>query len=234
MRFVVALLIALIIPAAALAWTTQGGHTMAPNVYGIEVSGGFPDVQLAVYVPVQRHLEVAPFATFHYFGPITKEEVRLGNSFGTRVKLNVVDRGRFQMSLLARPSFYVSYKPDIKVGIQASIPELVMGYDVMSRLHLHWGTRFSPTFLFTTDYRVSVHLPLLFHLGLEGRVAKNVNIFTTFEAGPIWGFGPGFDSCTPAPEQGMVQCNKLSRAPSLDAIFRAMVGFVFVFGKGLN
>lgn len=232
MRFVrtLALLAVLLVPAGAFAWSTQGGRTLDPGRYAIEVAGGFPTARLAVHVPLQKHLEVGPFLGFHYFGDVTDARVRLGNALGARLKLNVVDHGAFQMALLAQPALIVEYSPDVRVGIQVSLPELILGYDVLKNLQIYGGFRFPIAFVFDTDYRVRIRLPLLGQIGVEWGVTSKITLFTTVEAGPAWSFGARIPKCERSaadPTKQICDPKNTTGGDRLDVVVSGLVGVTF-------
>ncbi len=223
-------LFVLIIPASAHAWSTQGGRTLDPGHYAIEVAAGFPTARLAVHIPLQKHLEVGPFLGFYYFGNVTDPSVRLGNTIGARLKLNVVDRAAFQMALLAQPALIIEYDPDIKVGIQISFPELILGYDILHNLQIYGGIKFPMAFVFDTDYRVRIRLPLLGQIGVEWGVTPKITLFFTADAGPSWEFGAKVPKCSPAPADPTKQVCDTTRASggnSFDVFLSGLVGVTF-------
>lgn len=229
-KFLAVALMTLLLPAGAHAWSTQGGRTLDPGRYAIEVAAGFPTARLAVHVPLQKHLEVGPFLGFHYFGDVTDRDVRLANTLGARIKLNVVDRGAFQMALLAQPALMIEYDPDIRVGIQISLPEVILGYDILANLQVFGGIRFPIAFLFDTDYRVRVRLPLLGQVGVEWGVTSKITLFFTAEAGPAWEFGAKVPKCTPAATgQNRQVCNynDTTGGNTLDVFLSGLIGVTF-------
>ncbi len=227
----VLVLLTCLLPAGASAWSTQGGRTLEPGHYALEVAAGFPDVRIAVHVPLQRHLEVGPFLSFRYFGDVTDEKVQLGNAIGARLKLNVVDRGAFQMALLAQPALMVSYRPDVLVGIQVSFPELILAYDVLPNLQIYGGFKFPVMFVFDTDYRVEIRLPLLADIGMEWGVTQKITIFLTADVGPAWTFGaknPKWENCDKTNPAGWVCDPKdRTRGNRLGVFASGLLGITF-------
>jgi hypothetical protein len=189
-------LAAALLPCPASAWTSQGGATLAPGRYAVEAAVGWPQVRLVGRVPLAKNFEVDPYLTFFFWNDLLDKRPTLGDAVGALVKVNLVDRGPFQLAVQGDPAILVQYWPKgTKVGWQIGFPELLMSYEVTKGLDLDFGLKVPLALVFNGDYEVEVRLPVLVALGAEYELTDSLHLFGTVEVGPNFTFAREKPTC---------------------------------------
>lgn len=191
-----AVLAAILVPAPAAAWNAQGGATLEPGTYAVEAAVGWPAVRLAGRVPVSKGFEVAPYLTFTFWNDLLDKKPTLGDAVGALVKVNLVDKGPFQLAVQGDPAILVEYWPGgTKIGWQIGFPELVMSYEATKGLDIDFGLKVPLALVFKADYEVEVRLPILVGFGAEYELAKDLHLFGGVEVGPNFRFADDKPTC---------------------------------------
>ena len=221
---------AAVVPTST-AWSIQGGATLKPGHDAVEAAIGWPGLRLGGRIPLKMGFEVAPYGVFNFWNDLLDKKATLGNALGCLVKVNLVDRGAFQLAVQGDPSFRFEYWPDgVKVGWQIGFPEVLMSYTLTPGLDLDFGFKAPLALVFDRDYQVEVRLPLLASLGFEMSLTKNLNLFGTVDIGPNFQFSQARPKCGATdPVTGLQSCDtrNTTGGDRIGAYLNAMVGVAY-------
>jgi len=220
----------LALPSSADAWTTQGGATLEPGNDAVDVAVGWPGLRLGGRLPLKTGFEVGPYGVFNFWNDLLDRKPTLGNALGCLVKLNLIDKGAFQLAVQGDPAFRFEYWPDgVKIGWQIGFPELLMSYTVTPGLDLDFGFKAPLALVFDPQYRVEVRLPLLVGLGFEMELAPRLNLFGTVDIGPDFRFAQPQPKCGATDPDGFQKCDvrHTTGGDRIGAYLNAMVGITY-------
>ncbi|HOD07348.1 MAG TPA: hypothetical protein PKG98_04540 [Myxococcota bacterium] len=173
---------------AGSGWLTQGAEILPMNRKAFEFRAGFPSTDFGVHIPVAKSFELIPFWTLDYL-PYGVWFGVLGDTFGVSLKGCVWSRGPHAISLGADIGLIMMYLPGFNIGVQIGGPEF--------RYSHRWN---KPRIAVITGFRmpirvwglaVSAEIPMLFNIGFEYNVIKNLNIHSNLEFGPTVVAAPG-------------------------------------------
>ncbi len=186
-------------PAAAGAtdradWTSQGGATADAKSGAMDVSIGFPSMILMAHLPIVKHLEVDPFAEIFYWDNISTTTPFVGTNLGARLKLNMVDRGKLQIAMMADLSagvvfYHIENGDNVGSGfnLRLTFPQFIISGRVTDKLHLFGGVKFPMTLYVSPAIEFS--MVIAGNFGIEMMLTKRLNFFISVDCGPEirWG-----------------------------------------------
>lgn len=170
-------------------WMTQGAEILPLKRYAIDVRFGFPSTDLGVHIPVTRTFEVTPFWTLDYMYYGVWNTGYFGDTAGVQLKGKVWGKGPHAISLGFDVGICASYWPGLNVGVQIGGPEF--------RYSHRWKR---PAIAVITGFRMPIRvwcigvmaeIPMLFNIGFEYNVLRNLNIHANLEFGPTVTAAPG-------------------------------------------
>lgn len=174
-----AMVVVLAAPSDARAWTSQGGNIVPVSQYAGSVGIGYPGIRGMVHIPILQNFEIAPSLWFHY-GLDTIAPV-VGDFFTVQLKYKVYQAGPFHIALAADPGLWLNYHPAFGVGIHLGLPQLLMTYDLITNLSLHFGFKMPITIV--VHPKAGARIPILVNFGVEYSVNHWINVFGYFDMG---------------------------------------------------
>ncbi|NOZ01914.1 MAG: hypothetical protein GXP54_08510 [Deltaproteobacteria bacterium] len=165
-------------PAAGGAWSTQGGEIVPRSQYAGTVGVGYPGLRGMVHIPVLRDFEVDPTFWFLYAHDTT---VMAGDVVSVLLKYRVYHEDRFHISLAADPGIFLSYYKAFGVGIQLGLPQLLMTYNLLPEVDLHFGFKMPISFMVHKAF--AAWIPILFNFGAEYHFNDWINIYGSIDMG---------------------------------------------------
>ena len=199
---------------------TMGAMVLPAHIRMIDLGTGFTSAVFVRYhIPVRKNIELAPFFTVDY-GWDTN--IDIGDLAGLQLKFNLYSSPRFDLALIFAPGARVGYYHSgglfdaydgIDINVQAGFPVVMVTFPVMPDIMLNAGLK-APISVFVYPYRV-VDIPILFNIGMEYNVLRNINFFFALDMGP--------DICVEAPHKIEALGVKLKTPAYTTNYFRAMV-----------
>ncbi len=199
---------------------TMGAMVLPLHTRMIDFGTGFTSAVFVRYhVPVRRNIEVNPFFTLDY-GWDTNIDV--GDTAGLQFKFNLYSSPRFDVALIFEPGARIGYYHSgglfdaydgVDINIQAGFPIVMVTFPVMPDIVLNAGLK-APVSVFVYPYRV-VDIPILFSIGMEYNVLRNINFFFALDMGP--------EICVEAPHKIKALGVKIKTPAYTTNYFRAMV-----------
>lgn len=174
-----AMVLVLAAPGRANAWTTQGGAIVPTSQYAGTVGIGYPGLRGMVHIPILENFEIAPSLWFHY--GLDTVAPMVGDFFTVQLKYKVFQSGPLHIALAADPGLWLCYHPAFAVGVHLGLPQLMMTYDLMDKLALHFGFKVPITLM--VHPAVVARIPLLVNFGVEYSVNHWINVFGYFDMG---------------------------------------------------
>lgn len=161
--------------------STMGGALVPLNTRMLDLATGYPSALFVRYhIPIMKKMELAPFFTFDY-GFDTAVPV-VGDRLGILIKYNLYDTGKFKISLGAEPGLGLSYHPFIGFAIDLGLPEVLMTYVLNNKLAFDFGLKMPISFVVHPNF--TARIPILFNLGAEFNLMKNMNLLMSVDLGP--------------------------------------------------
>jgi len=171
---------------SADAFTLIGAETLPEQNQGLRVGVGYPSLYAAWHIPLAPRLEIAPKVSFFY-GWDTHTVI--GNKAGAEIRINLWKEDELGLGLVFDPAVVAAYHPELELGFQIGGPGVVLSYTVEGQYSVTGGVKLPFGFVFlpdvpdyAPDFWASV--PILFVLGGEYSLAKDLNLFATLELGP--------------------------------------------------
>lgn len=169
-----------VLPIPGGAWSTQGGEIVPLSQYGGTVGVGYPGLRGMIHIPILRDFEVAP--TFWFFFA-RNTAIVAGDTFSVLLKYRVYQAGQLHISLAADPGVVLDYYKAFGVVVQLGFPQLLMTYNLMPEVDLHFG--FKMPIYFSVHPAFCTWIPFLFNFGAEYHFNDWINIFGTMDMGLV-------------------------------------------------
>jgi len=175
-------------------WTAQGAELLKPGPIAFDVAAGYPELYLGVHIPVAG-LEIVPRFTFFYGEDLF---LNLGNTLGAQVKINVMHKGMWNLSVnpaldlvfgywgggyggLGFGAHHV-YRTGFSFGIRLE-PDVTATVRPLGWLAVYFGMHIPLTFIATPGFLARI--PILIRAGVEFTVLPKLNVWVTpIDVGP--------------------------------------------------
>lgn len=173
-------------PAEALApapviggtFSTQGGEIVPRSQYAGTVGIGYPALRGMVHIPVLADFEVAPTFSFFYARDTV---IVAGDVLSVLLKYRVYQDGKLHISLAADPGVFLSYYKAFTVAINLGLPQLLMTYNLIPEVDLHFG--FKMPIAIGVYPNAGAWIPILVNFGAEYHFNDWINIFGSMDMG---------------------------------------------------
>lgn len=164
-------------------WLTQGAEILPKGTYAFEVRTGWPSTDFGVHIPVLPKFEITPFLTLDYLGyNIQSWNATFGNTFGVQLKGQVWKQGPHAISLGADLGIAMNYLGFFDAAFQIGGPELKYSHRWDNpRIAVIAGLRMPIRVWFRTAVG---EIPILWNIGFEYNVIRELNIHANLEFGP--------------------------------------------------
>lgn len=186
-----AALAATLAPREAEAYSLLGGKLLSPGEGAVDVQVGYPALRFGYHMPITDSLEIIPqFALF--WGSLDAygifPSVPAGSAFGLRpggtIRLKIYSKGTVHIAaqwligvpLALTPGFFVAFQFGAPGGVAVT-------WEAHKIFNLVAG--FQASFGVSLDSNPVFSIPLIFRVGGEVEVAKNINLTAQFEGGPV-------------------------------------------------
>jgi len=171
-------------------WSSQGAEIIPLDVYAFDGSVGWPGLGATFHFPILEDFELAP--SFAFFWALAHDVGAVGDTFTLQMKYLLMKTGAISLSLRADVGLGLVYNRNINVFFRLSLPQLVGTYRINDKMAFHLGLKlyfdvFVKANLWkdtNSDPGAGFVIPILFNVGFEYALLRNLNIFSTLDIGP--------------------------------------------------
>jgi hypothetical protein len=199
--FLLSFLSAVLVASSAWAvpapgdYTAQGAELLKPGPIAVEAWAGYPELGVGVHIPLATNLEIVPRFSFFYGEDLF---LNVGNSIGAQVKINVMQKGIWNLAVnpgldlvfgywgggYGGLAFGASrtYHSGFSFGIRVE-PDVTATVRPLNWLAVYFGMHMPVTFWVTPGFMARI--PILIRAGVEFTLTPKINLWVTpIDVGP--------------------------------------------------
>lgn len=174
------------------AYTVIGATPLDREDTIVRVAVGYPEVQVVYHMPWDHNLEVAVGGGLFYgYNAQTAGDVT-GFSGLAEGRWRFWQDGEHSIALTAAPALMIQVDPVFALGLVVGGPGLTYDYEINGEHHAVLGVQI-PWGVFFSEAGAAARIPLVFKMGMEFELSRQMHVFVTNEVGAdVWS-GEGYD-----------------------------------------
>ncbi len=179
-------------------WSLLGGRTLDQDRTAMRIEIGWPEISLAVHIPVHENVEIIPHMGFFFGLPIVGAAVTdssgeaqatsccgAGNSAGVAVRWLVHTRRVFslgmQFDIAPLAKYDMDALPGLDFGVRVGVG-LIFDYVLHDGMNLVGGMEIPLDIYFSTP--TTLILPIKMRVGVESFISEDSGFFAVVEISP--------------------------------------------------
>ncbi len=174
------------------SYTVIGASPLDREETIVRVAVGYPEVQVVYHMPWDHNLELAVGGGLFYGYNAQTAGDLTGFSALAEGRWRFWQDGEHSMALTAAPALMIQVDPAFALGLVVGGPGLTYDYEINGEHHAVLGFQV-PWGVFFSEAGTAARIPLVFKMGMEFELSRQMHVFVTNEVGAdVWS-GESYD-----------------------------------------